>query len=410
MYPYTMTNNTITVVIDGQPHNIKQGADNYVGVKKALLAEDWKTLKGLISPGLQVSEWTEGMFEYKAGSLHYAGEEIPSILYSRITQMAKEGKKPTGLMRFWERLQKNPSKRSIDMLFQFLQHVHIPIDDQGFILAYKGVRSDFKDIHSGTFTNTPGSVMSMARNKISDDPRTPCAEGFHVGALSYAQSFAGGGKVVVCRVDPEHVVCVPYDSSEQKVRVCEYKVIGLYSPGAELPSTMTDDGDLPDDESEEVDTEDENEDSEGSEDTEDDSSEEVVEPAEVKPSEVESSKLDPKRLELMNLEQLRTFAKAQGVKNVKGILGGKKALIEYLLKYTSKPDAKPDNKKPQQLKPAEFQVKTGAIPTGTKSIRELEAMNIDDLRKYATQVLKLVRASKIPGGKKALLEACKKLM
>ena len=50
----------------------------------------------------------------------------------------------------------------------------------------------------------------------------------HVGALAYAITFCSGGgsRIVICEVDPENVVCVPYDCSQQKMRVCEYKVIG----------------------------------------------------------------------------------------------------------------------------------------------------------------------------------------
>jgi hypothetical protein len=46
---------------------------------------------------------------------------------------------------------------------------------------------------------------------------------------------SGSGRIVVCRVDPEHVVCVPKDASYAKVRVCEYLVIGNF--GQALPST-----------------------------------------------------------------------------------------------------------------------------------------------------------------------------
>jgi hypothetical protein len=98
------------------------------------------------------------------------------------------------------------------------------------------VRDDYKDVHSGKFNNKPGEVNEMPRNQISDDPKEACHEGFHVGALSYAQTFHSGGRIVVCKVDPENVVCVPYDESQRKMRVCKYKILGNHN-GSHLPDT-----------------------------------------------------------------------------------------------------------------------------------------------------------------------------
>jgi hypothetical protein len=153
--------------------------------------------------------------------------------------MATNGEDPTALFRFHERLSRNPSFRSVQQLFKFLNHANIPFTKDGCFLAYKSVRSDYKDVHSGSWDNRPGAVNEMPRNQISDDPNHACHEGFHVGALSYARSFSGS-KMVVCKVDPEHVVCVPYDASQEKMRVCKYKVIGEWS-GQPLDSLLHDD-------------------------------------------------------------------------------------------------------------------------------------------------------------------------
>lgn len=153
--------------------------------------------------------------------------------------MATAGEDPTILFRFYERLRKNPSWRSVQQLFSFLDHEHIPLTRDGCFLAYKSVRSDYKDKHSGQWDNTPGVVNKMPRNEISDDPQQACHVGFHVGALKYASGF-GGSRMVICKVDPEHVVCVPYDASQEKMRVCEYKVVGEYS-GQPMDSTVFDD-------------------------------------------------------------------------------------------------------------------------------------------------------------------------
>jgi hypothetical protein len=98
---------------------------------------------------------------------------------------------------------------------------------------------DYKDCHSGTIDNHPGQAPSVPRNKVSDDPQTACHFGLHVGSLEYATSF--GRRVVIVKVDPEHVVCVPYDCTSQKMRVCEYEVVGLHGDGHMQSTTIPDD-------------------------------------------------------------------------------------------------------------------------------------------------------------------------
>lgn len=173
------------------------------------------------------------------------GRALPGDLSKRILEMMAEERPLTPIVLFWQSLIKNPSKRSVESLWGFLDHENIPVGEDGRIVGYKAVRSDFMDIYSNTFKNEPGAHFKMDRNRVSDDPRTPCHEGFHVGSLKYATSFMGSnGVIVIVAVEPEHVVCVPYDHECGKMRVCEYSVLGLYS-GEALPSTLLEDEDIP---------------------------------------------------------------------------------------------------------------------------------------------------------------------
>jgi len=231
---YTITTDTITVIVSGKAHTVRKGATNFLALKQAILEEDWDRVPNLLTVAKSVQAWADGEFALTGNKVQYQGEDVPSELNKRILKMITDNVDPKGLLRFWERLQKNPSWRSVQQLFPFLAHEGIPIDEDGCFLAYKGVRDDYKDKHTGRVDNSPGAVNEMPRNKISDDPRTACHYGYHVGALSYAKSF--GSRVVIVKVDPADVVCVPYDSSQQKMRVSKYEVIGNWN-GRTLPST-----------------------------------------------------------------------------------------------------------------------------------------------------------------------------
>lgn len=232
---YNMTNDSVTVVWEGAPVTVRRGSPNFAGLRAACVAEDWGAVSRNLTPAKGLVDFCKGKFSLDAnGNLCFAGELIPSQLSERIGKMAEAGDDPTPLLKFWEKLQKNPSMRSVQQLYPFLAHRGIPFTKDGNFLAYKGVRNDFKDKHSGTCDNKPGQVLEMERNKISDDPQQACHYGFHVGALDYARGFAE--RVVICEVDPTDVVCIPYDHSNQKMRVCRYKVIGLHN-GEYLPDT-----------------------------------------------------------------------------------------------------------------------------------------------------------------------------
>lgn len=241
-YPYSVTNDSVTVVVDGKPTNVRRGAANFVALRNALLKERWDDVRKNLTQAKSITEWAKGRFAFFGGKVFFDGTPVPETIQQRMREMAAEGGDPGPLFRFWERLQKNPSMRSVEQLWPFLQHRGIPLTEDGCFLAYKGVRNDYKDQHTGTCDNSPGQVLEMPRNKISDDPNEACHYGFHVGALEYATTFSQ--RVVVCKVDPADVVCIPYDHDKQKMRVCRYEVVGNHN-GEYLPDLVQPVEDMP---------------------------------------------------------------------------------------------------------------------------------------------------------------------
>lgn len=226
---FSLTNSSVLVVVDGKSYSYQEGTPNFAALRKAILAEDWDAIPKCLSVASSIEQWAKGKFKVVGDVIRYDGDPLPREMNERILKMASTGEDPSSVFKFWERLQLNPSNRSVESLYPFLMHAGIPLDENGFIIAYKSVRSDFKDHHSGTIDNHPGQHPSIPRNKVSDDPRCACHEGLHVGDLSYASSFGGDGSIIlICRVDPANVVCVPYDESSRKMRVCDYEVLGIH--------------------------------------------------------------------------------------------------------------------------------------------------------------------------------------
>ena len=72
-----------------------------------------------------------------------------------------------------------------------------------------------------------GEPVKQHRKTCDADPKRDCSNGLHVGATKYVESFRTyyrnkeESPVLVCLVNPMHVVAVP-DYDHSKMRVCEY--------------------------------------------------------------------------------------------------------------------------------------------------------------------------------------------
>lgn len=231
-----MTNDSVTVIHGGKPFMVRRGAPNFEKLRAAVLAEDWDKVPKLLSVAKTITDWAKGKFSVANDTVYYDGQALPRDLNDRIIKMSEKDEDPSALTNFWEKLQKNPSARSVEQLWPFLtKHRGIALTPEGNILAYKGVNQDYTDKYTGAVDNSPGTVNEMQRNRISDDPNHGCHFGFHVGSLDYARGFAS--RVVICEIDPADVVCIPYDHNHQKMRVCKYKVVGNHN-GDYLPDTV----------------------------------------------------------------------------------------------------------------------------------------------------------------------------
>jgi hypothetical protein len=239
------TRESATVVDGAETYTVRQESPHFNALRAALLAEDWGAARESLTASRRVAQWSSGAFSLSpGGEVLHRGKPVDAAFGRRVLDTLREGEPVEPLLRFFERLGKNPSWRSGQMLFGFLQHAGIPIAPDGRFLAYKGVMKDYRDVHSSrctsetcghkTYYNRPGAANEMPRNEVSDDPDVPCHAGLHVGSLAYARDL--GERVVVCAVDPADVVCVPKDSSQQKVRCCRYEVVGHL--GDQLPDTL----------------------------------------------------------------------------------------------------------------------------------------------------------------------------
>ncbi len=159
------------------------------------------------------------------------------------------------VVKFWEKVAQNPDARSREQLFTWLKNCEFTITEDGDILGYKGVvtraEGEFLSVHAGTafvdgvevrgqIPNNPGTVVTMPRANVKNDPTTHCSYGLHVGDWSYASTF-GRGAVLEVHVNPRDVVSIPNDKSYRKMRCCKYKVVKVREAASRRPIEKFDD-------------------------------------------------------------------------------------------------------------------------------------------------------------------------
>jgi hypothetical protein len=224
-YPYLIQGSNIVIVVDEKSYTINKTAINYSLIANAIKANDWPTVLDSLEPKKIVLDYGNGNVSIKGETLYWKDQELHSGLAVKMIDMLREGFPIEPMVNFMENLQDNPSQRAVTELYSFLENGNMPITPDGHFLAYKKVRYDYKDVHSGTMDNSVGQVVEMARNGVDDDKDRTCSSGLHFCSKQYLNNF-GGNRIVIVKINPRDVVSIPSDYDDSKGRTCRYEVVG----------------------------------------------------------------------------------------------------------------------------------------------------------------------------------------
>ena len=221
----------IAAVINGKPLSIATDHSNYASILEAIKVQDWNKVVTLADISASVNAYVTGDVQIKDGILFYKGEPIHNTLANRIVKFMGDGLPFLPLCKFLENLMQNPSHRAINELYDFLEAGELPITTDGCFLAYKNVKSDYTDIHSGTFDNSIGKVCEMVRNQVDEDKNRTCSKGLHFCSIKYLPHFSDtcGGHTMMVKINPADVVAIPADYNNTKGRTCKYEVVAEYT-------------------------------------------------------------------------------------------------------------------------------------------------------------------------------------
>ena len=224
-YPFLIQGDNVVVVIDNKPHTINKTHITYQKVVDAIKAGDWEAVKESIEPKKVVLNYGNGNVSIQGETLMWKGKELHTTLAVKMIDMLKEGFPIEPMVLFMDNLYQNPSKRAVDELYGFLEKGNLPITPDGHFLAYKKVRANYLDCHSGTMDNSVGKIVEMERYDVDDNKDNTCSTGLHFCSKDYLNSF-GGERTVIVKINPRDVVSIPSDYNQTKGRACRYEVVG----------------------------------------------------------------------------------------------------------------------------------------------------------------------------------------
>lgn len=225
---------TLIAIIGGVQYKVHPEHPNYDMVKAAYLNGDSEAFINTFNKKRTIENVIEennstNKVELVDGEVRYNGKVLHSVITKRVIECYNAGDEHyKSMLKFIENLMQNPSMRSVDQLYNFLENEYLPITEDGCFLGYKYVYEGYQAGHEnkdGSYNYyVPGTVHEMPRNEVCDNPDDPCAEGLHVGNLKYATSSS---KAIIVKVNPKDVVCVP-KNEPCKVRVCKFESVCDY--------------------------------------------------------------------------------------------------------------------------------------------------------------------------------------
>lgn len=216
----------LSVTIGAETYNASGDHPQFMEIIGLLREEKYDEAMEMLNMKRGLERYISGDLIIEGGTLKYKDLIIDSGLTRRIVGKMQNGEPFEPLVAFFENLMANPSRRAVYQLYDFLEHNDIEITDDGHFIAWKRVNSNFKDMYTGKFDNSPGTVVKVNRFQVDENPNVTCSHGLHVAAKSYIPHYGGGsGKVIACKVNPADVVAIPTDYNNAKMRCAGYEVL-----------------------------------------------------------------------------------------------------------------------------------------------------------------------------------------
>jgi hypothetical protein len=227
---YSVGPKSLTIMRDGEAHMLDDTDARFTKIASLLRQEppDVDEAIRMLDVETLVTAVSEGRVSITPDGVTFEGAPLDGYMAEKLVAIAGSGMNVTPWMRFMDNLMENPQGDLREDVFKWMEVGKLPITEDGCIVAFKKVRDNYTDVHTGKFSNTVGSVLEMPREQCDSNRHRTCSTGFHFCSADYLSHF-GGQRVMIVKVDPRDVTAIPSDYNNSKGRCCRYEVTGELS-------------------------------------------------------------------------------------------------------------------------------------------------------------------------------------
>lgn len=217
---------SVTVFMAGKPFVVGADHPRYDELKVAINAGDHDLVDTILNASDRLSKalGSFGDVTVYAGHVTFQGRKIHNVLVDRMLRLINRGKNPGPYALLLDAAMRNPTRSAVDLFFPWLETARLPVLNDGRALAFKRIKNDYTDVHTGTFDHSPGRIVEIPRSLCNTDSQAQCASGLHFCNQTYLSGF-NGSRVVMVAVDAADVVAFPNDHGNSKGRTQRYEVL-----------------------------------------------------------------------------------------------------------------------------------------------------------------------------------------
>lgn len=158
--------------------------------------------------------------------------QISGAFLTRVLEVFDNGADVEPLNKFLDKAEANKySNVAASDLFEFLAVNNHPLTTDGDFLAFKIVRDDLFDYHSGTVHHEVGSIIALDPSQVDFNRDQTCSRGLHFCSRDYLPQYGGffGSKqdcaLLILKINPSNVAAFPRDYKNAKGRAVQYQVL-----------------------------------------------------------------------------------------------------------------------------------------------------------------------------------------
>lgn len=244
-YNYTVTPDSIVIFAGAKPYIARKDHLNFEKIKSLVKGKQFEKAVKLFDIAGAITANSKGKITVKNSVVYWNDKPLHNYVTNRLLTLLKEGFDVKPVINFLEDLynnnllvKENPNHYLVEDLYKFLQSNELPHTPDGGFLAWKRVRKDYLDIHSGTISYKVGESVKEPWEKVSKN-RSECGgSGLYFGSRRYFEKLDFGAekgyKLLLVKVMPRHVASVPVSYEHSKGRACELFVYAEYDDNSEI--------------------------------------------------------------------------------------------------------------------------------------------------------------------------------